>query len=388
MARKSSFVRFGKEYLGGPGEGKGGGESEKPPEETPEKQPVPPAGGVWKFLAVVLFVVCVALAVGLLFSTRSAGEARTRFARSNDTSSLYLNAVAQYNKGDFADARESFKKALSMASEYQADAPDSFMAALIEDIERNLARPAIARGESGARAQKWTDLRDLVAQLEPADIYLQLGQKAGPILDEHVRRMNLDDVAKLLPEHIDKLVDKKVAELDEKELASRLGEKLDAVFQERLSAMTAASLRLWLKDRLAELVRVEIERRQYDVDAMNELLGERRGDIVRAFIERAETKDIAEIVEPRFDDIEREMAKTMEKRQARITLDDGATWEGQILHEGPLNMRFLRSDGGLFSIPNSRIKKKEPMLQPREPTEEPNKEDEKPEPESPPPSEE
>ena len=78
------------------------------------------------------------------------------------------------------------------------------------------------------------------------------------------------------------------------------------------------------------------------------------------------------------------LAEEMADRTVRITLDDGKVWEGQILHDGPLNIRFLRSDGHMYEIPKSKIKKTEPLLQPKEPGEKPEKPDEKPEQPEPP----
>ncbi len=367
MGRKSSFRRFGKDFMSAPGPGEGLPEVEEPAEEPVEKEPAP-RSGVSKFVTVVLFLLCAGLAIGLYLSVQDAAKARRRLRHGNDIGSLYLAGITQLREGDYTRARESLKTASDKAREYQSEGADSYVAALSAEIDATLKKPAIARGKLGARAQKWADLRKLVTELEPADIYLQLGEKSGPVLDEHVKRMDQDKLAQLMPEHIDRLVNKKLAELDEKELAKRLATKMDAVFQERLSNITISSLRGWLKDRLTELVRSEIARRRYDSDAMKELLGEHRIDVVRNFIEEAKIKELAGLLERRFDEIERAMAKKLLNRQARITLDDGTVWEGQILHEGPLDLRFMRKDGSIYSIPKSRIKKNgiERLLQPKD----------------------
>jgi len=385
VARKSSYRRFGKDFINVPGPGGGGADGENPPEESARKEPASSAGGS-RFVAVVLFLACVGLAIGLFFSLQDAGNVRKRHALSGEIGSLYLEGMNQFSDENFTGARETLKKALVRANEYQFESPDSYMAAFVQEIDSVLKKPAIVRGKSGSRAQKWADFRKIVKELEPTDIYLQLGEKAGAVLEEHVRRMEPKDIGALVPELVDKLVDQKISDLDPKELTGRLGDKADAIFQERLSGITINSLRMWLKDRLVELVRSEIERRRYDGAAMDELLGERRADVARSFIEGVEAKELAELIERRFDEIERLMAEKIVKRQARITLDDGTVWEGQILHDGPLNLRFLRNNGDLYAIPKSRIKKTEPLLQPKEPKKEPLQPQE-PEKESEPPSE-
>jgi hypothetical protein len=355
-----------------PDSGGGSSDSEKTPSEPESHEPSQKGGG-GRLVTGVLLLVCLALAVGLVLSVRDSAGVKARLELSKEIGALYLEGATQLEKGDHAGARISFTQALEKTREYQFNTPDSYMEALSNEIDFILKKPAIARGESGLRAQRAADFRKLAKELKPADIYAQLGDRAADILDEHVKNMRPEDIAALAPETVGKLTDRMISELDEKELVQRLGKKLDTVFQQRLAGMTLNGLRTWLQGRLEELVRGEVERRKYDPAAMNKLLGERRTDVVRSFLLEAKAEELAELLEKRFDDLERVMAEKMVGRQERITLDDGQVWEGQVLHDGPLNIRFLRNDGKSYMIPKSRISKREKLLQPKEEKKEPEK---------------
>jgi hypothetical protein len=355
-----------------PGPGGKDPDDEKTSQEPASKEPAPRGKGA-KTGVVVLLLVCIGLAIGLVFTVRDAAGARKRLELGNEIGALYLNGIIQLEADNYAGARESFEKALARAREYQSEGQDSYVEALSKEIKSILKQPAIARGESGMRAQKRAELKKLIRELKPADIYVQLGDKAPDILDEHVKHMRPEDIAALVPEHVEKLADKRISELDEKELTQRLSKRLDSILQKRLAGMTVIGLRTWLQKRLEDLVRSEIERRKYDPSAMSELLGDRREDIVRSFIGSSKAERIAELLEERFDEIERVMAKKMLACQERITLDDGKVWEGQVLHDGPLSIRFLRNDGRTWTIPKSKIKKREKLLQPKDGEKQPEK---------------
>jgi hypothetical protein len=127
---------------------------------------------------------------------------------------------------------------------------------------------------------------------------------------------------------------------------------------------------------VVELVKGEIARRAYNPAELNEVLGQRRLDVVRSFFSEAEIKELAELIEPRIGEIERYLAKKVVERQARVTLDDGTVFEGQVLHDGAVILRLLREDGIIKNIPKSRIRKVEKTLkqekekQPEEPDKE------------------
>jgi len=367
VARKSSFVRFGSDYMKPPEPEKGGYESDKP-EEKPRGESSA-EGGFSKVVVAVLFLACLALAIGLYISSRKASQASDRLDSTVAISSLYFKGVSEFRAEDYEDARESLKQALAAAGEFQADTPDSYVAALEAEIKRYLAMPAISRGKLGGKAQKWADLRRIVKELEPTDIYLQLGEKAGPVLNEHITKLKAEELATLVPEQVGELLQGRLKKMETKQIADLLGEGLDPVVRERIETATMPTLRDLLKKRLDAIVQNEVERRKYDIARLFELLGDSHMDIVRNYVESAEPKDLAELVERRFDEIEREMAKKMSGRQAKITLDDDQVWEGQILHEGPIDYRFLRSDGSMFSIPKSRVKRVEPLLRPEKETE-------------------
>lgn len=365
MARRSSITRFGREYMQTPGSGANHSGEATPPQEPDGKVGETP-GGRYRYSALVLLLVCVGLTVGIFVTLERANRAERLLELRNEIGGLRLEGTDRLKKEDFSASRESFKNALSLANKYQIESPDSSVAAVVEEIKSILRDPAVTRGKSGSLAVKRAQFRKLAAQLEPTDIHMQLGDKAAAVANEHLKRTTVEQLAALVPRHVEKLADRKLAELDEEEIVTRLGMRLEAVLHKRLDSMGLSGLRALLGERLSELVASEIDRRSYDTAALSELLGRRRLDIVRGFVKGAQTEVLAELLEGRFDEIERAVAKKILARQARITLKDGRVWEGQILHDGPLDIRFLKSDGSLFSIPKSRIKKIEKLLSPKD----------------------
>lgn len=376
MARKSSYARFGGGFLSPHGPGDEGADEHKPHEHGGEE-----AGPskLSRVPLVILVLACVGLAIGLMLTMQKAAGIEELHRLNSDITSLRLQAVLQLEQGDFAAARTSLEKAMTGAREYQATSPGSYIEAVIAELKAELEKPAIAKGAVGLAAQRRREFRQLIEEMEPADIAVQLGKKGSPVADERIRRMSADEIEKLIPDLIDRIITRKLADLPEEEVIKRLGGKLDTVCQKWLENMSAENLRVWLGKRVVELVKSEIARRAYNSAELNEVLGDRRLDVVRSYLSEADIKELAELIEPRIGEIERQIAKQVTERQARVTLDDGTVFEGQILHDGPVILRLLREDGIIKNIPKSRIRKVEKTLkdekekQPDKP-EEPEKE--------------
>ncbi len=387
MARKSSYTRFGGGFLGSHGPGEENPDARGPGEHGEDEHPSRPS----RIPVVILVLVCIGLAVGLLLATQSASGIKSLHQLNSDITTLRLQAVMELDKGDFAAARDSFEKAMTKAREYQAVNPGSYIESVIAELKTLLEKPAVAKGAVGLAAQRRKEFRNLVEAMEPADLAVQLGKKGDAVADERIRRMSADEIEKLIPDLIDRIITRKLADLPEEEVIRRLGGKLDTVCQKWLENMTAESLRVWLGKRVVDLVKGEIARRAYNSAELNELLGDRRLDVVRNFLSETEVKDLAELIEPRIGEIERYIAKQVIERHARVTIDDGTVFEGQILHDGPVILRLLREDGIIKNIPKSRIRKVEKTLkqeeekkpdQPKEP-EQPEEPDKKPGPDKP-----
>jgi hypothetical protein len=359
VARKSSFTRFGGEFLAPHGADDESSQSHGPAEHGPESAGAAPKS---RIPLLILLVICIGLAVGLMLTMRGAAGVRALHQLNSDITMLRIEGMIELEKNDFAAARESLDNAMKKAREYQAESPGSYIESVIAELKGLLENPVVTKGATALASQKRRELRELVEEMEPADIALQLGSKGAAVADERIRRMSAAEIEKLIPDLVDRIITRKLADLPEEEVIRRLGGKLDAVCQKWLESLSVESLRIWLGKRVVELVKGEIARRAYNSAELNEVLGGRRLDVVRSYLAEADIKELGELIEPRFGEIERYVAGQVVERQARVTLDNGTVLEGQILHDGPVILRLLREDGVIKNIPKSRISKVEKTL--------------------------
>lgn len=368
MARKSSFARFGGEFLAPHGPGDESSESHGHDEHG---GPSAGAAGPSRIPLLVLLVICVGLAIGLMLTMQGAAGIRALHQLNSDITTLRLQGLMELERKDFSAARESLGEAMKKAREYQAETPGSYIESVIAELKGLLEDPVVTKGATALASQRRREFRELVEEMEPADIALQLGMKAAAVADERIKRMSAAEIEKLIPDLVDRIVTRKLSDLPEEDVIRRLGGKLDTVCQKWLESLSVDSLRVWLGKRVVELVRTEIARRAYNSAELNEVLGERRLDVVRSYLTGADIKELGELIEPRFGEIERYVARQVVERQARVTLDDGSVLEGQILHDGPVILRLLREDGIIKNIPKSRISKVEKTLRQEKEEEQP-----------------
>jgi len=355
MARKSSFIRLGSEFL----KPKEGEAKQKEPQPAEEKEQKPL--GVRRWLTglplISALILCVALCVFCVTFYFAAARSETLLEIRGQISSLKIESDQARARGDFALARRSLLSALERCREYQAIRSDSFIATEIQDIENALKSPAIARGEAGAREERAQIFDSALKDLPPRDIIARLKDKAQLVVKDYLESLPDEEIEKLLSARISTLLSQFIQSKSEEEVRKALGAKLDEISRNRVKEMTIETLISLLGEKLDELTRRHLERVSFDSERLAKILGNIRESIVRDYIDKQPEGEVAKLVAGRIGEIEKAVKELIASRRATVTLKDGTKLSGQILEEHPEHLKFQTDDGELHVIPRDQIDK-------------------------------